>query len=328
MRALLLVAALAAGAPALAQRDAPQRGPSDEQIRAKVEWYLEQDPWIVLEDDTLDVDVEDGVVEITGVAQNLLAEDRATWLAERVPGVEGVVNQMVIGEVEARPDPELRRVVIDELRAAPALDSEEIYARVDDGVVVLYGTVPTEEEALFAEAAAEEIDGVRGVESLLRVSREDAPSEEAIETAIQRRLLADPYVDASDIGVTVRGSEVRVVGAVGSERERQRVLRAAWVEGVTEVFADDLEIVLPVASRPLPLEQIEVANEDDWGLAVEVERRLRGTPLLEHGDIHVTITPEAIYLEGVVDSERARGEAGQILRDISDRPVENRLRVG
>ncbi|MDQ3731482.1 MAG: BON domain-containing protein [Pseudomonadota bacterium] len=62
-------------------------------------------------------------------------------MASTVKGVRSVVNRIKVQPDKPRSDEEIRRDVTQELAADPAVDSYELAAEVDDGVVALPDTV-------------------------------------------------------------------------------------------------------------------------------------------------------------------------------------------
>jgi len=66
-------------------------------------------------------------------------------------------------------DTELQREVLDELAWEPNVDAAEIGVSVEDGVVILNGTVKTLPEKWSAERAAQRVEGVRAVTDELEV---------------------------------------------------------------------------------------------------------------------------------------------------------------
>lgn len=306
---------VALGAPTARAAGEPERrteaeGPvADRRIRDTVEEQIRQDLWIELERGELEVSVDDGVVALRGEVNNLLGKDRATWLAEHTEGVRAVVNDMMVGEAEERSDRELRRVASAALSAEPALARADILVSVEDAVVALHGTAPSYEAAFFAEEAVRRLRGVREVDNRLVVAAGPAPADEEIYAVIRRRLLVDPRIDAGDVRVAVRGGEVRVVGRVGSVAERERVLDAARVAGVTEVFADDLEVLplLGAAPRARALTDAELEEQ----LELELERQ----PGIAPGDVNVDVDEGRVALHGAVPTLRARRQAERAARE-------------
>jgi hypothetical protein len=72
-------------------------------------------------------------------------------------------------EQRRRPDDELRHEVEEALFYDTWVDAEAIEVEVSDGVVTLRGDLPDHEEVRFATDDAWDVEGVRGVQSHLRV---------------------------------------------------------------------------------------------------------------------------------------------------------------
>jgi len=62
--------------------------------------------------DAIDVFTREGVVTLTGNVNNILAKDRAGYIAETVKGVRAVVNRVKVRPVIDRSDGEIRQDVI------------------------------------------------------------------------------------------------------------------------------------------------------------------------------------------------------------------------
>ena len=89
-----------------------------------------------------------------------------------------------------RKDTELQRDVLDELAWEPSVDAAEIGVSVENGIVMLNGTVKNLNERWAAEHAAQRVDGVRAVTDELEVKLEgdaqhtDADIAQAAATAL------------------------------------------------------------------------------------------------------------------------------------------------
>jgi len=68
-----------------------------------------------------------------------------------------------------KPDKQLQRDVLDELDWEPSVDAAEIGVSVENGVVILNGTVKSLTEKWTAERVAQRVDGVRAVTDALVV---------------------------------------------------------------------------------------------------------------------------------------------------------------
>jgi BON domain len=108
---------------------------------------------------------------------------------------------------------------------------------VEDGVVVLNGSVPGLASKRLAGVLAWWVPGSRDVINGIAVEppEEDAPI--AIEEAVMIALDKDPFVDASQVRVGVRQRTVRLTGSVHSQEARDAAECDAWyVFGVDDVI--------------------------------------------------------------------------------------------
>ncbi|MFD1469484.1 BON domain-containing protein, partial [Hymenobacter caeli] len=110
----------------------------------------------------IDVATHDGIVLLTGIADNLLARERAEEIALLVRGVRGVVNELIISTPDV-PDEELQRSVAAALADDPAASGYNVHCTAADGVITAAGTVQSwAEKALVLRV----LRGVRGVRRL------------------------------------------------------------------------------------------------------------------------------------------------------------------
>jgi osmotically-inducible protein OsmY len=115
------------------------------------------------------------------------------------------------------------------------LDSFDINTDVIDGKVTLTGKVDNEINRELAEELILGIDGVRGVDNMLTVVRDDDESESdmtaftdtKISTVIKSRLLFDSEVSGTSINVDVENRVVTLTGDVKSDAEKQLALTIA-----------------------------------------------------------------------------------------------------
>jgi osmotically-inducible protein OsmY len=89
---------------------------------------------------TIDVITSDGIVTLSGSADNILAKERAETLAQSILGVRSIVNLIRVTPADKRTDQEISTDVQLALLDDPAADAYEIEVGVTDGVVTLKGT--------------------------------------------------------------------------------------------------------------------------------------------------------------------------------------------
>jgi len=113
--------------------------------------------------------VEGGVVYLAGRASSALEAWRAADIAEQVPGVTAVVNEIEVAPGKALDDAAIKNLVDDALSEDPRVDPFEIEIRVKDGHVQLDGEVADEEARRAAGELAGDATGVKRVINRLTV---------------------------------------------------------------------------------------------------------------------------------------------------------------
>jgi osmotically-inducible protein OsmY len=218
------------------------------------------------------------------------------WPLVDQPGEPGYMPQIETAETPREPVRELspRDVahnVAVALRGDPITADEPILVYAERGVVVLGGTVPTLQAERQAMNVALSVPGVGTVISRMQV---DAPLRDDldIQVEVQRSLADEPAVDSPRIGVQVDDGNLRLVGMVASEAERFLAEHvASGVLGVRSI-QNQLQISIPLA-------------RSDEELETTISRRFEVEPDLADAEIEVDVDGRAVWLTGVVPSERA-----------------------
>jgi osmotically-inducible protein OsmY len=128
---------------------------------------ITQDPY--LDERSIEVTMEDGVVTLSGRVPSLAAKRLAGVLTWWVPGVEDVRNRLAVVPPEEDSDDEIREAIITALDKDPLVDHTRIAVGVHDGVVTLRGTVTGEAERECALEDAWMVWGVRDVNDAIEV---------------------------------------------------------------------------------------------------------------------------------------------------------------
>lgn len=210
--------------------------------------------------------VNQGVVLLGGTAKTLSAHLRAIEVVAAIPGVRRVSSEIQSPETladaeiwrESTPQPpsdgsgawdtasdiwitSATKMVLLADSDTPALD---INVDTWDGVVTLFGIVPSEHAKTAATADARKVSGVKRVENELQVvpSAKQAAGkvrDEELERAVKQ---AFDTPDLKDIGIEVKNGVVRLTGSVHSGARRlEAAVVARAVPGVRAV-EDDLRV--------------------------------------------------------------------------------------
>jgi osmotically-inducible protein OsmY len=215
---------------------------SDSEIERDVREELKWDPDLDAED--IAISVKDGVVTLAGFAKSYSDRLEAEHAAKRVAGVHAVANDIEVRlpSIDQRPDPDIARDAIANLKAQLPLSHDGIKVIVKDGWLTLEGAVEWQYQKTTAENAVRHVKGVKGVTNVISVKPKVEPTD--IQRRIQEAFKRNAEVDANRITVETHGSEVILKGTVRSWMEREEAERVAWsAPGIT--YVDDRIVVSP-----------------------------------------------------------------------------------
>lgn len=238
---------------------------SDDDLKQQVEQALEADP--SLKSSNIDVrSVNQGVVLLGGTAKTLSAHLRAVEVAAAVPGVRRVASEiqspdtLADEEIWRAPAPPQPRAgygawdtanniwVTSAVRMGLIADTNVPGLEIDldswNGVVTLFGIVPSQDAKSAAEADALRVSGVKRVVNELQVvpsARQQAVN--ASDDELQRRVrqALDEH-EFRDVGLEVRNGVARLTGTVPTgARNLEAAEVARSIPGVRGV-EDDLRL--------------------------------------------------------------------------------------
>lgn len=204
------------------------------------------------------LDFADGTLTVAGEVPDVAVKKRVLALAAKHPAVTGIADRLRVAPAARMGDKEIRDHVRDALLSEPALAEVAILERigdkivaarrppaahrgaiglsVEDGVVTLDGDVPGLAHKRLAGVLAWWVPGSRDVVNGLGVLPAEQDTYGEIADAVRLALEKDPFVDASQIRVAVKGGAVTLMGLVPTESERDMAEFDAWyVFGVDSV---------------------------------------------------------------------------------------------
>ena len=183
------------------------------------------------------VEVDNGIVTLTGTVNSYAKKVAAREAAHRVMGVLDVADDVQVKSPGSRDrtDTEIARAVRTTLEWDAFVPDQKIRSTVTEGFVTLDGEVATLREKEDAEAAVRNLAGVREVRNRLFVAAIKADPvklRESIEEALERRAERE----AERIRVHVEEGTVTLEGKVRTWPEKQAILSAvSHAPGVREV---------------------------------------------------------------------------------------------
>jgi len=214
------------------------------------------------------VDVENGVVTLTGVVDNLKARRAAEQDALNAWGVSRVRNLLKTRPVKLIADTKLAQNVVSAFSRDPVVESLDIKLKAKKGVVALNGSVDSYYERALAEDITSRASGVVDVRNNLTVNNPTllfhdlgydlywaylpsqpnvyamhAPahstwrySEDAVvKENVTNKLLSSPWLSIDHVTVNVVDGVATLTGYVGSQFELNKATQYAYEGGAQQV---------------------------------------------------------------------------------------------
>jgi osmotically-inducible protein OsmY len=221
---------------------------SDSEIQEDVIRELKWDTRIGESD--VDVEVDEGVVTLSGVVNSWGRRHAAGEAAHRVWGVLDLANDITVKAAGSpgRTDMEIALAVKGALIWDVFVPDASVRSTVSEGVVTLAGEVDTWGQREDAERAIRNLVGVRAVVNVIEVK---APKVDAarVRRSIEEALERQAEREAKRVWVEMDDGEAKVFGTVHSWAEKQAVVGAAkGTPGVRRV--EDMVRIEPSSSLP------------------------------------------------------------------------------
>jgi osmotically-inducible protein OsmY len=216
---------------------------SDGQLHQDVLWELKWDSRV--SETEIGVEVDNGIVTLTGTIESFAKKLAAQDAAHRVHGVLDVANDIhvKIPNGYSLTDTEIAQAVRNVIKW-DVLVPENIQSTVTNGWVTLVGTVELLRERDDAGRSVRNLRGVRGLSNDLIVHTSVPEKEVDIKFLIEDVLSRRAVREAERIEVAVHDGTVVLTGNVNSWFEKQAVLGAvSHAPGVKELH-DHLRIVV------------------------------------------------------------------------------------
>jgi osmotically-inducible protein OsmY len=200
-----------------------------------------------VEETEVGVEVDAGVVTLTGTVNSWAKRVAAQEAAHRVAGVLDVANDIHVKAPNSavKNDTDIAHAVRQALSWNDFVAGSRIRFTVADGIVTLNGEVDYGAQREDAEKSVSVLSGVRGIINEIQIRPPESVREDlkgAIEDALERRAERT----AKHVSIDVLDGQVRLAGTLHSWAEWQAVLGA--VKGTPGVRGvDDRTHILPYA---------------------------------------------------------------------------------
>lgn len=218
--------------------------------------------------------------------------------------------------------------------------SSAVHVDTTDGMVTLYGKVPTNEQRAIAEKTAKQVMGVKSVKNLLQVVavRDEvatAKSDKELKEAADKQLSGDPAL--KDTKVSVKSVDKGVALLTGEAKSYSEHLRAiADVDRVAGIRRIATEVKTPGDYRederitfvnPKSPDQPRSGNSDSR-ISFEVKMRMLTAAQIPSAEISVDTDNGQVSLFGIVPTAEVKNAAGLEASKVSGvLQVDNQLEV-
>jgi osmotically-inducible protein OsmY len=187
----------------------------------------------------LGVTVDDGVALVTGVVQTIEARRAAVRDARHTRGVWRVEDRLRVASPVDRDDSRLKARIIEQLRLDPLIPAADIEVLVEDGRVVLLGSVPDARAGRRAQTLVARVRGVEAVDDRLQPARdrqrEKPAGDDALRAEVLRELRFNPTLRPDSVQVQAERGVVTLRGTVDRWTQRLEAAREAFQAGAVEV---------------------------------------------------------------------------------------------
>jgi osmotically-inducible protein OsmY len=180
--------------------------------------------------------VNGGEVELSGIMSDLRSKQAALETAGNTTGVWRVIDQLNVVPEVIPSDVELQELIRRKLSSHAYTADEEITATAEQGVVTLYGRVPSWSVKEEAGKIVTLIRGVVQVKNQIQVAYAwPFIEDDEIQAEIEEELRWSPFVDADCIQVSVEDGIATLAGEVLTWRARLAAAENAYEGGAHTV---------------------------------------------------------------------------------------------
>jgi osmotically-inducible protein OsmY len=188
------------------------------------------------------VEVDSGVVTLTGTVSSYPKLTAAANIAVEIAGVKGVANELTLemSSTFLRTDTELVAAIREALRRDIEVPDEKVEVIVRNGRVTLKGTVDYWYERVAAVKAVERLSGIVAVSDQIAVKPQpvgDADVAAEIGDAIARRTSG-----ANRISIDVKAGAVTLRGRALTPHDRFQAEKAAWSTKGVRTVTNQIEV--------------------------------------------------------------------------------------
>ena len=199
---------------------------NDEKLQHDVAHALKMEP--LLEGAEIGVISRDGIVTLTGMVDTYAKKRSADHATKTVKGVKAVIEKIEVkfASDQQKSDSVIAAEVLAALKFNLEVPEEEIQIQVENGWVILEGTVKRNAQKQAAPKCIEHIAGIKAIANHIVIK--SATADEVEKLGIQDALIRNWAIDEQYIKVSVFENTVTLSGTVHSIFQKDEAERMAW----------------------------------------------------------------------------------------------------
>ncbi|MBD3187753.1 BON domain-containing protein [Candidatus Bathyarchaeota archaeon] len=189
---------------------------------------------------TITVEVDDGVVTLAGTVGSFLERVEAEMVIRNMKGVKDVQNEIKINPLELTrypSDEEMQERIMKILSWDGGINEMKLDTSVENGIVLLEGTVDAFWKRSYVEYKISGILGVRGIVNKIAIAPKEQRSDENIAKRIMDAIYKKKLASPGDIDLKVKDGVLEFRGEVEDWNTWWRIYNlASSMQGVVEII--------------------------------------------------------------------------------------------
>lgn len=210
---------------------------SSSELTQQIHGTLTRDPRVNLNRSEIDISSDSGYVTLSGIVPSVAAKRLAVRLAQSVPGVTSVKDDLRVAVINPMGDLEIATHVRNSFIQERNIEEDHLVIETDpEGGVILRGEVHSLIQRRLCEVLCWWIPGVTSVTNLIAVNPPDQDNDEELKDNLIVIMEKDFLVDPKKFRIDVRDRRVTLRGQVDSPLERDAAEKDCWyTPGVADV---------------------------------------------------------------------------------------------
>lgn len=172
-----------------------------------------------IDESQIEVTVSEGVATLKGCVSTYPEKVLAEIEAQMVPEIKSVVNEIEVKFHEIPSDQDVKEAMFCLLDANSEIDSNDVQVTINNGNVILDGTVDSYWKSDKIRRMASQISGVVSISNKIIIVPVEEISDEEITNLIIRSMQNSVHVNAHKVEVNVKDGIVTLSGTVSSMSE-------------------------------------------------------------------------------------------------------------